>query len=185
MSAIDLEAFRTEVREFLNTTLTPEMKQAAALGFGLPKDLGQQWHKALYDRGWIAPAWPTEFGGTGWNLMQQHIFNEERALASSPMIMPFGISMVGPVIYTFGTDAQKSEHLPGILDGSVWWCQGYSEPGSGSDLASLKTRAVKQGDTYVSTGKRSGPPMPIKPTGYSHWFAPMPSANLNKGSRFF
>ncbi|MBT5686017.1 MAG: pimeloyl-CoA dehydrogenase large subunit, partial [Gammaproteobacteria bacterium] len=125
-----------------------------ALGFGIPKAIGQEWHKALFDQNWIAPSWPKEYGGTGWNLMQQHIFNEENALAGAPMIMPFSIGMVGPVIYTFGTDEQKKQHLPGIMDGSLWWCQGYSEPGSGSDLASLKTSAVQDGDNYIVNGQK-------------------------------
>ena len=154
MTTVDLESFRSEVREFLSTSLTAEMKQAASLGFGIPKPIGQAWHKANFDQGWIAPGWPKEHGGTGWNLMQQHIFAEEKALAGAPMIMPFGISMVGPVLYTFGSEEQKAQHLSGILDGSVWWCQGYSEPGSGSDLASLKTRAIKQGDNYVVNGQK-------------------------------
>ena len=154
MDSAELNSFRTEVRKFLANHLTPEMRRAAALGFGIPKAIGQAWHKALFDQNWIAPSWPKEYGGTGWNLMQQHIFNEENALAGAPMIMPFSISMVGPVIYTFGTDEQKKQHLPGIMDGSFWWCQGYSEPGSGSDLASLKTSAVRDGDNYIVNGQK-------------------------------
>ena len=154
MDSAELNSFRTEVRKFLANHLTPEMRRAAALGFGIPKAIGQEWHKALFDQNWIAPSWPKEYGGTGWNLMQQHIFNEENALAGAPMIMPFSISMVGPVIYTFGTDEQKKQHLPGIMDGSLWWCQGYSEPGSGSDLASLKTSAVRDGDNYIVNGQK-------------------------------
>jgi alkylation response protein AidB-like acyl-CoA dehydrogenase len=146
--------FRQEVRDFLNKTLTPELHQAAQLGFGINRSEGEKWHRALYEQGWIAPAWPEEFGGTGWSAKQQHIFDEELALAGAPMLMPFGLGMVGPVIYTFGTEAQKQQHLPGILDGSVWWCQGYSEPGSGSDLASLKTAAVRDGDDYVVNGQK-------------------------------
>ena len=154
MISTELNSFRTEVRDFLANNLTAEMRKAAALGFGIPKAIGQQWHKALFDQNWIAPSWPKEYGGTDWSLMQQHIFNEENALAGAPMIMPFSISMVGPVIYTFGTDEQKKQHLPGIMDGSLWWCQGYSEPGSGSDLASLKTSAVRDGDNYVVNGQK-------------------------------
>ena len=154
MISTELNSFRTEVRDFLANNLTPEMRKAAALGFGIPKAIGQEWHKALFDQNWIAPSWPKEYGGTDWSLMQQHIFNEENALAGAPMIMPFSISMVGPVIYTFGTDEQKKQHLPGIMDGSLWWCQGYSEPGSGSDLASLKTSAVRDGDNYVVNGQK-------------------------------
>jgi len=148
------EAFRTEVREFINQALTPELQEAAALGFGIKRKDGARWHNALFERGWVAPDWPVEYGGTGWDITQKHIFAEELSLAGTPMLMPFGLGMVGPVIYTFGSDAQKEQHLPGILDGSTWWCQGYSEPGSGSDLASLKTSAVRDGDDYVVNGQK-------------------------------
>ncbi len=149
-----LEAFRLEVREFLDRELTEDLKLAARQGFGISREDGARWHKKLFDAGWIAPAWPEEHGGTGWGLAEQHLFSEELALAGAPMIMPFGIGMVGPVIYTYGTDEQKTQHLPGILDGSTWWCQGYSEPGSGSDLASLKTRAEQDGEDYVINGQK-------------------------------
>jgi len=148
------EAFRSEVREFLKTALTPELQEAASLGFGIKRKDGARWHNALFERGWVAPDWPVEYGGTGWDITQKHIFAEELSLAGTPMLMPFGLGMVGPVIYTFGSDAQKEQHLPGILDGSTWWCQGYSEPGSGSDLASLKTSAVRDGDDYVVNGQK-------------------------------
>lgn len=150
----DLDAFRQEIREFLKRELTPDLADAAKLGFGIRRAEGSRWHRKLYEAGWIAPNWPTEHGGTGWTETQKHLFAEELALAGAPMIMPFGVGMVGPVIYTFGTEAQKAQHLPGILDGSVWWCQGYSEPGSGSDLASLKTRAERDGDDYVVNGQK-------------------------------
>ena len=150
----DLNAFRDEVRGFLARELTSDLRQAAELGFGIGRNEGAQWHRKLFEAGWVAPSWPREFGGTGWSPARQHLFAEELALAGAPMIMPFGVGMVGPVIYTFGTDEQKAQHLPGILDGSVWWCQGYSEPGSGSDLASLKTRAVREGDEYVINGQK-------------------------------
>lgn len=154
MSEPNLDSFRDEVRGFLARELTPELKAAGDQAFGISRETGYAWHKKLYEAGWIAPAWPTEYGGTGWSLAQQHLFSEELALAGAPMIMPFGLGMVGPVIYTFGTEAQKAQHLPGILDGSTWWCQGYSEPGSGSDLASLKTRAERDGDDYVVNGQK-------------------------------
>ena len=150
----DIENFRNEVRDFLSRELTPELRKASQLGFGIERQEGSLWHKKLYEAGWIAPGWPVEFGGTGWSETQKHVFDNECALAGAPMIMPFGIGMVGPVIYTFGTEEQKQQHLPQILDGSVWWCQGYSEPGSGSDLASLKTRAVRDGDEYVINGQK-------------------------------
>ena len=150
----ELTAFRQEIRDFLAQELTPDLRQAARLGFGISREDGARWHRKLFEAGWIAPTWPEEVGGTGWNLTQQHIFSEELALAGAPMIMPFGIGMVGPVIYSFGTEQQKAQHLPGILDGSIWWCQGYSEPGSGSDLASLKTQAIRDGDDYVINGQK-------------------------------
>ncbi len=148
------DSFRAEVREFLARELTPDLMAAGQLGFGIGREDGARWHKKLFEAGWIAPSWPEEHGGTGWSVAQQHIFAEELALAGAPMIMPFGVGMVGPVIYTFGTDEQRATHLPGILDGSTWWCQGYSEPGSGSDLASLKTRAERDGDEYVINGQK-------------------------------
>lgn len=154
MTSTAIESFRQEVREFLALELTPELKLAAEQGFGIRREDGARWHRKLFEAGWIAPTWPEEHGGTGWGLEQQHAFSEEMALAGAPMVMPFGIGMVGPVIYTFGTEAQKTRHLPGILDGSTWWCQGYSEPGSGSDLASLKTRAVREGNDYVINGQK-------------------------------
>lgn len=154
MSDPNLDSFRSEVREFLSRELTPELREAGDQGFGISREQGAVWHKKLHEAGWIAPSWPVEHGGTDWNLEQQHVFSEELALAGAPMIMPFGVGMVGPVIYTFGTEAQKAQLLPGILDGSTWWCQGYSEPGSGSDLASLKTKAVREGDEYVINGQK-------------------------------
>jgi len=154
MSNENLEALRTEIREFLDRELTDDLKAAGRQGFGAKREDGARWHRKLYEAGWIAPTWPKELGGTGWSLEEQHLFSEEMALAGAPMVMPFGLGMVGPVIYTFGTDEQKAQHLPGILDGSTWWCQGYSEPGSGSDLASLKTRADLDGDEYVINGQK-------------------------------
>ncbi|MEM7219923.1 MAG: acyl-CoA dehydrogenase family protein [Pseudomonadota bacterium] len=149
-----LDALRAEVREFLDRELTDELRAAAATGFGIPREAGAAWHRKLYERGWIAPDWPVEYGGTGWGVAQRHLFETELARAGAPMLMPFGLGMVGPVLCAFGTDEQQREHLPGILDGSVWWCQGYSEPGSGSDLASLKTAAVRDGDDYVVNGQK-------------------------------
>ena len=146
--------FRKEVREFIEAKLTPPLRKAAELGFGIAREEGAQWHRALFDQGWVAPDWPIEYGGIELSAAQKHILEEEFTLAGAPMLMPFGLGMVGPVLYTFGSDAQKAQHLPGILDGSVWWCQGYSEPGSGSDLASLKTQAVRDGDDYVINGQK-------------------------------
>ncbi len=150
----DDDAFRREVRQFLKEKLPPEIAEARSVGVSVEKPLLKRWHRILHERGWVAPAWPKEFGGTGWTTTRQHIFNEETARADAPRLMPFGLSMVGPVIYTFGSAEQKARHLPDILSGDVWWCQGYSEPGSGSDLAALKTRAVRDGDHYVVNGQK-------------------------------
>ncbi|MFK7916031.1 MAG: acyl-CoA dehydrogenase family protein [Pseudomonadales bacterium] len=147
-------AFRTQVRDFIAKALTPELQQAAQAGLGMPREPNAAWHRKLYEQGWVAPEWPAAAGGTDWSVTQKHIFEQEMTAAGAPMLMPFGLGMVGPVIYSFGSDAQKAQHLPGILDGTVWWCQGYSEPGSGSDLASLKTSAVKDGDDYIVNGQK-------------------------------
>ena len=146
--------FRDEVRAFLKSNLPREIAETNSVGVSVPKPMVKQWHKLLYEQGWVAPAWPKEYGGTDWTITQKHIFDEECANANAPRLMPFGLSMVGPVIYTYGTKEQKEQHLPGILSGETWWCQGYSEPGSGSDLASLKTKAVREGDDYVVNGQK-------------------------------
>jgi alkylation response protein AidB-like acyl-CoA dehydrogenase len=118
-------------------------------------DLGiqQAWHKVLARKGWIVPSWPVEYGGTGWTIRQRHIFAEELGRAKAPALSPF-LNMIGPVLYTFGTEAQKARHLPPLRSGDTLWCQGYSEPGAGSDLASLQTRAVRDGDAYVVNGQK-------------------------------
>lgn len=147
-------AFREEVRTFIEENYPTDLE-----GLGGREDLGRDkllaWHKILGKKGWSAPAWPTEYGGTGWSSTQRYIWSEENARVDAIMPLPFGVSMVGPVIYTFGNEAQKAEHLPGILSGDVWWCQGYSEPGAGSDLASLKTTAVRDGDDYILNGQKT------------------------------
>ncbi len=148
------EKFRQEVRAFLAAELPRDIAAAKSVGIGVSKELTKRWYRILHDKGWVAPAWPAQFGGTGWTLTQRHIWQEEAASAGAPPLPPFGLSMVGPVIYTFGNEAQKAQHLPGILSGDTWWCQGYSEPGSGSDLASLKTRAVRDGDDYIVNGQK-------------------------------
>lgn len=147
-------AFRDEIRAFLEARLPPEAVGAHTFGISAAKHIVKKWHGILYDQGWVAPSWPKEYGGTGWTTTQKYIFDEECADARAPHLMPFGISMVGPVIYTFGTAEQKEQHLPNILSGKTWWCQGYSEPGSGSDLASLKTKAVRDGDDYIVNGQK-------------------------------
>ena len=148
------EAFREEVRSFIAANLPAELKGKARSDFE-GRDDYLLWHKVLYKKGWVAPLWPKEYGGTGWSVTQRYIFNEECARAEAPLILPFGVAMVGPVIFTFGNDEQKKKYLPRILSGEDWWCQGYSEPGAGSDLASLKTRAVREGDHYVVNGQKT------------------------------
>jgi alkylation response protein AidB-like acyl-CoA dehydrogenase len=148
------EAFRDEVRGFIASKLPADVKGKARSEFTGREDY-LVWHKILYQRGWIAPLWPKEYGGTGWNVTQRYIFNEECAKAEAPQSLPFGIAMVGPVIYSYGNDEQKKKYLPRILSGEDWWCQGYSEPGAGSDLASLKTRAVREGDHYIVNGQKT------------------------------
>lgn len=148
-------AFREEVRTFLREKVPSDIRERARIGWSyLPKDDYLRWQKILYERGWIAPGWPVEYGGTGWNAAQRFIFDEECARADCPRIIPFGITMVGPVIYTFGTPAQKERFLPRILSTEDWWCQGYSERGAGSDLARLATKARREGDHYVVDGHK-------------------------------
>ncbi len=132
----------------------------------MQKDDIARWHRILASRGWSTVAWPVEFGGTGWNATQRHIWDEECAAAGTPMVLPFGVAMVAPVIMKFGNDAQKQHYLPRIADGTDWWCQGYSEPGSGSDLASLKTRAERASPatSTSSTARRRGPRSASTPT---------------------
>ncbi len=155
LSAADL-AFRDEVRAFLATAVTPEMRRAETLttGFVSDPDIAYPFHVALHRKGWGVPTWPKEYGGTGWTPVQRYIFEVECARAGAPAFNAQGIRMVGPVIMRFGTPEQKAKYLPRILSGEDRWCQGYSEPGSGSDLASLKTKAVADGDHYVVNGQK-------------------------------
>jgi alkylation response protein AidB-like acyl-CoA dehydrogenase len=147
-------AWRAEVRTFVDTHLPPDLSRKVRSGLKIEKDDYVRWQKLLHRHGWFAGSWPTEYGGQGWNLVKQLIFTQESAICNAPMIIPYGVNMVGPVIYTYGTDAQRREHLPDILSSDVWWCQGYSEPGAGSDLASLKTFAELDGDHYVVNGSK-------------------------------
>ncbi len=148
-------AFREEVRAFLREKVPSDIRDRARIGWSyLPKDDYLRWQKILFDRGWIAPNWPVEYGGPGWNTAQRFIFDEECARADCPRIIPFGVTMVGPVIYTFGTPEQKERFLPRILATEDWWCQGYSERGAGSDLAQVATKARRDGDHYVVNGHK-------------------------------
>lgn len=145
-------AFREEVRAFVTTKLPADIRDKVDNGQPLAKNDFVRWQKILFEKGWIAPNWPVEYGGTGWTPTQKYIFDLEMGAAGAPPVMAFGLKMVGPVIYTFGTEEQKKKYLPDILASNVWWCQGYSEPGAGSDLASLTTRAVRDGDHYILNG---------------------------------
>ena len=148
-------AFQKEVRDFLDASLPQDIRAKGADGRKFGRDDYVRWQKILHEKGWLAPTWPVELGGAGWDPMQLYIFDEEIGRLNAPRVMPFGVKMVGPVIYTFGSEAQKRHFLPRILSSEDWWCQGYSEPGAGSDLASLKTRAVRQGDHYVVNGQKT------------------------------
>lgn len=150
-------AFRDEVRAFLADKLPSGIRDKVLDGGAayLTRDDYVEWHRILNARGWLALNWPKELGGTGWTPIQKYIFEHECALAGAPRIIPFGLTMLGPVLIKFGNEAQKSHWLPRILSGEDWWCQGYSEPGSGSDLASLKTSAVRDGDHYVVNGQKT------------------------------
>ena len=151
----DDAAFRDEVRDFIRENLAPELKRKVEMGQELGKEEIVRWHKTLLKKGWAAPNWPAAFGGPGWSPMQKHIFDGELAAGSAPQPMPFGLSMIGPLIIKFGSDEQKKRYLPRIVNGEDWWCQGYSEPGAGSDLASLQTKAVRDGDHYVVNGTKT------------------------------
>jgi alkylation response protein AidB-like acyl-CoA dehydrogenase len=148
-------AFRDEVRDFLRDELPEDLARKVREGRELERDEIRRWHAILQARGWLAAGWPEEWGGPGWGPVQRHIFEEECCRADAPRIVPFGLHMLGPVLMRFGTEEQKRHHLPRILDGTDWWCQGYSEPGAGSDLASLKTRAERDGDAYVVNGQKT------------------------------
>ncbi|MDB5952742.1 MAG: pimeloyl-CoA dehydrogenase large subunit [Massilia sp.] len=148
-------AFRDTVRGFLDQNLPADLQRKVRKHLRMDKDDYVRWHRILAKQGWVAPGWPTEFGGPGWNSVQRHIWEEECARAGTPAILPFGVNMVAPVIMAFGSQAQKAHFLPRILSCEDWWCQGYSEPGAGSDLASLKTTAVREGDSYIVNGQKT------------------------------
>ncbi len=153
------EAFREDVRAFFRDKLPARLSKLVREGRRLRKADMEEWHATLNDRGWLANHWPEEWGGPGWSVIQRFIFDNESALAHAPRVVPFGVNMLGPVLIKYGSDEQKRHWLPRILDGSDWWCQGYSEPGAGSDLAGLKTTAVRQtregGDVYIVNGQKT------------------------------
>jgi acyl-CoA dehydrogenase len=149
-------AFRDEVRGFLSERLTPELREVARrmTSVFVDRDHSLAWQAILHERGWAAPDWPVKHGGPGWSETQRWIFTRECAAADAPGLAPQGLKMVGPIIMVYGTDAQKQHYLPRILSGEDYWCQGYSEPGSGSDLASLRMSAVRDGDDYILNGSK-------------------------------
>ena len=149
------DAFRHDVRTFIAAHYPADLKAKQESGAELGKEDFLAWHRILAKKGWVAPAWAKEYGGPGWNPIQKFIFAEEMASAGTVPILPFGIAMVAPVIQAFGTPEQKARFLPPTHDGDIWWCQGYSEPGAGSDLASLTTKAVRDGDHYIVNGQKT------------------------------
>ncbi|KLU25052.1 acyl-CoA dehydrogenase [Caballeronia mineralivorans PML1(12)] len=153
------EAFRLEVLRFLSERLPRRIADKVHAGKRLTRDDMAEWHRILNDKGWLANHWPREYGGPGWNAVQKFILENECAIAGAPRIVPFGVNMLGPVLIKYGSEAQKRYWLPRILDGSDWWCQGYSEPGAGSDLASVRTTAVRRtdncGDYYEVNGQKT------------------------------
>ena len=149
------EAFRSEVLDFLRERLPQRIASKVRNGQHLTREDMAQWHAILNEKGWLANHWPKEYGGPGWSAVQKFIFENECAIAAAPRIVPFGVNMLGPVLIKYGNEAQKRHWLPRILDGADWWCQGYSEPGAGSDLAAVRTTAVRQGDHYVVNGQKT------------------------------
>ena len=148
-------AFRQQVRSFMQEKLPADIRQKVLGGLIVERDDYVRWQRILHEQGWGAPSWPEQFGGPGWNATQQYIFEEESAAAGAPRAIPFGLKMVAPVIMAFGSPEQQQRYLPKILAAEEWWCQGYSEPGAGSDLASLKMRATREGNEYVLNGQKT------------------------------
>lgn len=149
------EAFRAEIRAFLRERLPEHLLDKVSRGQRLRKEDYEEWHAILAEKGWLAGNWPREFGGCGWSAVERHVFEEETTAANAPRIVPFGVTMLGPVLQRFGSKEQQDHFLPRILNGEHWWCQGYSEPGAGSDLASLTTSARREGDHYVVNGQKT------------------------------
>ena len=151
----ELRDFQRDMRAFMEERLPSDLREKVKRFLALGKDDYLRWQDILAEKGWLVYSWPVEHGGTGWSPAQRYIFEEEMGRANAPRIVPFGPKMVGPVIYTFGSEAQKAKYLPPIARNETWWCQGYSEPDAGSDLASLRTRAVRDGDHYVVNGTKT------------------------------
>jgi alkylation response protein AidB-like acyl-CoA dehydrogenase len=156
------EEFRHEVRSFLRAKVPPALRDQVRDGRPFTKDQLQAWHEILIEKGWLVPNWPKEYGGTGWTPMQRWIYEEEYHTSFCPPVHLFSYKMLGPILIRFGSEEQKQRYLPRLLTSQDWWCQGYSEPESGSDLASLRTRAVRSGDKYVVNGSKIW-------TSFAHW----------------
>ncbi len=148
-------AFRDQVRAFVDEKLPPDIRRKVEASKHLGRDDYVRWQKILYEKGWIAPNWPAQYGGPGWTPVQRYLFDDVMGNSPAPRVIPFGVTMVGPVIYSFGNEAQKERFLPRILASDDWWCQGYSEPGAGSDLAALRMSAVREGDHYLVNGQKT------------------------------
>jgi alkylation response protein AidB-like acyl-CoA dehydrogenase len=172
-------AFREEVRTWLDANLPEDLRRKVAEYAHLSKEDLLRWHRILAKKGWVAPAWPREWGGTGWTPVQRYIFEEELGYVGSPMLMPFGLAMCAPVLLRFGSEAQKQRFLPRIYQGDDFWCQGYSEPGSGSDLASLKTKALRQADHYLVNGQKTWTTL----AHYADWIFCLVRTDANTGRR--
>jgi alkylation response protein AidB-like acyl-CoA dehydrogenase len=149
------EAFRKEVQTFIRDAMPPHLAAKAEVDGHFEQSEVMEWHRILYEKGWVAPHWPKEYGGTGWDPARRFIFDDEVQLSGAPLLSPFGLTMVGPLLIQFGTDAQKQRFLPRILSGEEVWCQGYSEPGAGSDLASLRMSAQLDGDHFIVNGQKT------------------------------
>ena len=147
-------AFRDEVRAFFKASVPEVVRRKMTEGHHLAKEDFVSWQRILNKQGWAVPMWPEEYGGTGWDAVKYFIFKEESQLAHAPDALGFNVNLVGPVICRFGTEEQKKRFLPALRNLDIWFCQGFSEPGSCSDLASLKTRAVREGDHYVVNGQK-------------------------------
>jgi len=158
--------FRDEVRAFVEANLDPQLKRKVELGLRLEHEGHAAWYGKLHERGWITLAWPVEHGGPGWTPLQRYIFDEETLLLGAPRIIASGINMLGPVLIRFGTDEQKQRYLPAIRRSETWWAQGFSEPGAGSDLAAVRTTAVRDGDDFIVNGHKVW-------TSYAHWCSMM------------
>jgi alkylation response protein AidB-like acyl-CoA dehydrogenase len=148
-------AFREHVRDWIRSAMPADLHAVAAVDGAFPREYVKRWHEIMYRKGWVAPHWPREYGGPGLDVTERFILSEELELAGAPELSQFGLGMVGPLLIQFGSDAQKARYLPKILSGEEVWCQGYSEPNAGSDLASLKLRAERDGDTYVLNGQKT------------------------------